>query len=302
MNLKQLASFVAIAETKGFSRAASNLYITQPTISAHISALESELNTKLIARTTKTVELTKQGEKLYDYAVQMLELERKMLKMFSSSPVEEENILRISASSIPAQYLLPDILKSFTEKYPKIKYTIKEQDSLNVINEVSEGGIDVGFTGTQTEKKGCRYVALCEDEIVIILPNKEKYKEIVKKGSSLDWILTEPIIMRQSGSGTRREAERILIKNNIDLSHLNIVADYDSTDTIKRSVINGLGISFVSKLTIESELKAESLLFMPLDHSRKGRSLNMVYNNLLTHSKNAVAFMNLVKEFYKKPH
>lgn len=299
MNLKQIESFVAVADTKGFSQAASLLYITQPTVSAHISTLEDELNTKLIARTTKTVELTEQGEEFYTYAREMLELERKMINMFSSSPKEGKNVLRISSSSVPAQSVLPKVLGEFLKKYPNIKYTIKENDSLNVIKEVCDRKIDVGFTGTQIEEKECRYVHLCKDELVIITPNKKRYKDIDKSYDSIDWIKSEPIIMRQVGSGTRREAERLLIKQGIDLSSLNIVADYNSTETIKRSVINGMGIAFVSKLAIEAELKEKTLLSHVLDPQNKGRSLNMVYNNHVIHSKSAMLFMNFVRDYYK---
>lgn len=299
MNLKQIESFVAVADAKGFSQAASLLYITQPTVSAHISTLEGELNVKLIARTTKTVELTDQGKEFYIYAQEMLELERKMLNMFSSSPKEWKSVLRISSSSVPAQSILPKVLGEFLKKYPNIKYTVKENDSLSVIKEVCNRDIDVGFTGTLVDEKECRYVNLCRDELVIITPNQKRYMELIKSSDSVDWIKSEHIIMRQVGSGTRREAERLLIKQGIDLSELNIVADYNSTDTIKRSVMNGMGIAFVSKLAIETELKEKTLLYHSLDPQNKGRNLYMVYNNHVIHSKNAMIFMNHVRDFYK---
>lgn len=299
MNLKQIESFVAVADTKGFSQAASILYITQPTVSAHISSLESELNTRLIARTTKTVELTDQGKEFYNYSVQMLELQRKMMELFVSSPKEETNVLRICASSIPAQYILPQVLGKFTEQFPRIKYTIKEKDSIDVIEEIVNGRADIGFTGTQTDEKECRYIHLCRDEIVIIAPNTKKYKELIENKSLAEWIISEPVIMRQVGSGTRRESERILARQGIQPSKLNIVATFDGTDTIKRAVINGMGISFVSKLAIEKEVSDKSLIFAPLDNGEKGRNLNLVYNNHLIQSKSAVSFMDIVVNHFK---
>ena len=102
MNLKQLEAFVKVAETKSFSAAAKQLYLTQPTISAHISSLEKELNACLLVRSTKGVSLSEAGKELYAYAEQMLELEQKIRERFGLSSGERGSVLRIAASTIPS--------------------------------------------------------------------------------------------------------------------------------------------------------------------------------------------------------
>ena len=107
MNLKQLEAFVKVAETKSFSEAAKQLFLTQPTISAHVSALEKELNTCFLIRNTRGVELSESGKELYAYAVQMLEIEKTIKGRFGKEIKPEGNVLRIGASTVPAQYILP---------------------------------------------------------------------------------------------------------------------------------------------------------------------------------------------------
>lgn len=114
MNLKQLEAFVKVAETKSFSEAAKQLFLTQPTISAHVSALEKELNTCFLIRNTRGVELSESGKELYAYAVQMLEIEKIIKGRFGKEIKPEGNVLRIAASTVPAQYILPNVMSTFS--------------------------------------------------------------------------------------------------------------------------------------------------------------------------------------------
>ena len=168
MNLKQLEAFVKVAETKSFSAAAKQLYLTQPTISAHISSLEKELNACLLVRSTKGVSLSEAGKELYAYAEQMLELEQKIRERFGLSSGERGSVLRIAASTIPSQYLLPDILASFRREYPGEQLKVLETDSAGVVDMILSHKADVGFTGTVLEKGSCTYLPFYQDE----LPNK----------------------------------------------------------------------------------------------------------------------------------
>ena len=118
MNLKQLEAFVQIADNGSFSKAAKDLFLTQPTISAHISALEKELNTRLFVRNTKEVRLSDSGTVLFDYAKQMVVLQKKIEDSFAVREENAQQCITIAASTIPAQYLLPGILANFNEKYP----------------------------------------------------------------------------------------------------------------------------------------------------------------------------------------
>ena len=107
MNLKQLEAFVCVAEVKNFSLAAKKMYLTQPTVSAHIHSLEKELGAKLFIRTTKDVELSQEGELLYDNARKMLQLEKNILRDFSRKDLSAVQQITVGASTVPGQYILP---------------------------------------------------------------------------------------------------------------------------------------------------------------------------------------------------
>ena len=139
MNLKQLEAFVQVAEEGSFSKAAKELFLTQPTISAHIASLEKELNVRLFIRNTKEVSLSEDGKELYKYAKPMMDLERKIEERFGSGEDTAKHCITIAASTVPAQYLLPEILKRYNEKYPKEQLivgcasTLTDQDQIDEI-------------------------------------------------------------------------------------------------------------------------------------------------------------------------
>ena len=132
MNLKQLEAFVEVAQSGSFSQAAKKLFLTQPTISAHIASLEKELGTRVFVRNTKEVSLSPEGQKLYTYARQILDLTEKIKEEFGRQDAEEQKCVTIAASTIPAEYLLPDILAKFNERYPGEQLKLLESDRNNV--------------------------------------------------------------------------------------------------------------------------------------------------------------------------
>lgn len=296
MNLKQLEAFVCVADKKSFSKAARELYLTQPTISAHIASLEKELDVRLFIRNTKEVNLSEDGKLLYTYAKQMIDLEAQIEACFCGEKYTEGRKITIAASTIPAQYILPGILSKFNEKYPKEQFKVVESDSMKVVELISGGAADIGFTGTVLEKKFCKYIPFYKDELIVITPNTEKYKECIQSGN-LAWLKDEAFIMREEGSGTRKEAEKQLKKAGIDVEKLKIVASMGNQEAIKRSVISGMGITIISRLAAEEEIRMDKVLWMPMD-AGNGRNLNIVYNKNFHLSKSAERFIRVTKEMY----
>lgn len=300
MNLKQLEAFVQVAEGGSFSRAARELYLTQPTVSAHISSLEKELNVRLFVRNTKEVNLSDDGRELYKYARQMIDLEGQIEEKFGSSRKEKKQCITIAASTIPSQYLLPEVLIKFSEKYPEEQLKIIETDSSKVIAQIVDHLAEVGFTGTVLEKKHCKYIPFYKDELVIIAPNIEKYRRLKEDGGAdISWIKKEHVIMREEGSGTRKEAGKQLKRAGIELSELDIIASIENQETIKKSVRQGMGISIVSRLATADEASDGHLLVFPIPYADEGRSINLVYNKNYQLSRSAERFIRVVKSIYK---
>ena len=297
MNLKQLEAFVRVAETKSFSTAAKMLFLTQPTVSAHISSLERELNTCLLVRNTKGVALSEAGKELYAYAEQMLELEQKIRERFGLTGRQSGSVLRLAASTIPAQYLLPDIMARFRKEYPEEQLKLFETDSSGVVDMIRSHKADVGFTGTVLEKGSCTYIPFYQDELVILTPAAEKYRAR-KDADIASWILEEPVILREEGSGTRKEALRLLAQTGIDITKLNVAAMMENQETIKRSVGSGMGISILSKLAAREEINSGKLLAFPLGETGGKRNINVVYDAGYPSLPAADRFIKTVKQMY----
>jgi len=300
MNLKQLEAFVKIADTGSFSQAAKELFLTQPTISAHISSLEKELNSRLFVRNTKEVHLSESGNILYNYAKQMLVLQKRIEDTFALNEEKEQQCITIAASTIPAQYILPGILVAFNEKYPDQQFKVVETDSAKVVEQIMNHTADVGFTGTALDKKVCKHIPFYQDELIVIAPNTEKYRSLQKKQKDATWIADEKLIMREEGSGTRKEAEKLLKKIGLNVSKLNVIATMENPEAIKKAVISGMGISVISKLAAEEEMKKGSLLVLPLTADGTKRDINVVYDRNLQPTRTTERFVKLVKEIHKQ--
>ena len=296
MNLKQLEAFVQVSESGSFSKAAKELFLTQPTISAHISSLEKELNVRLFIRNTKEVSLSDDGKDLYRYAKQITDLEKAIEERFYMDSDDGKHFITIAASTIPAQYLLPKVLMCYRERYPKEQIKIMETDSSEVVTQVVDHMVDVGFTGTVLEKKHCKYIPFYKDELAVITPDTQEYRILKEQNrDDIDWIRRKPLILREEGSGTRKEAEKQLKNAGISMEALDIVASIANQETIKKSVKQGMGITVLSRLAAEDE---DGLLIFPIPGADEGRDINLVYNKNYQMTRSADRFIRIVKEVY----
>lgn len=296
MNLKQLEAFVQVSESGSFSKAAKELFLTQPTISAHISSLEKELNVRLFIRNTKEVSLSDDGKDLYRYSKQITDLEKAIEERFYMDSDDGKHFITIAASTIPAQYLLPKVLMCYRERYPKEQIKIMETDSSEVVTQVVDHMVDVGFTGTVLEKKHCKYIPFYKDELAVITPDTPEYRILKEQNrDDIDWIRRKPLILREEGSGTRKEAEKQLKNAGISMETLDIVASIANQETIKKSVKQGMGITVLSRLAAEDE---DGLLIFPIPGADEGRDINLVYNKNYQMTRSADRFIRIVKEVY----
>lgn len=296
MNLKQLEAFVQVSESGSFSKAAKELFLTQPTISAHISSLEKELNVRLFIRNTKEVSLSDDGKDLYRYAKQITDLEKAIEERFYMDSDDGKHFITIAASTIPAQYLLPKVLMCYRERYPKEQIKIMETDSSEVVTQVVDHMVDVGFTGTVLEKKHCKYIPFYKDELAVITPDTPEYRILKEQNrDDIDWIKRKPLILREEGSGTRKEMEKQLKNAGISMEDLDIVASIANQETIKKSVKQGMGITVLSRLAAEDE---DGLLIFPIPGADEGRDINLVYNKNYQMTRSADRFIRIVKEVY----
>lgn len=295
MDFKQLQSFVAVVKLRSFSKAAESLYLTQPTISGHIQALEQELGTVLINRNSnKQVSPTRAGEILFQYAVDILNKRENALFSLSKFKGKIEGILEISASTIPEQHFLPDILSKFNKKYPDVQYNLMKYDSQEVIDKILSGEIDFGFVGFKKELNQLDYIEIMEDSIVLIAPVQGKYSNMDTIPAS--FLAGEKFIMREKGSGTRKVVEKALAKHNIPLDSLNVVAFIENTQTIKECVRKGLGLTFISEKAVAEELAGRVFKILNIEGLEIRRQFYFVYHKTRVLSPLAQTFKEFVLE------
>lgn len=288
-----------MAEVKSFSKAARKLYLTQPTISAHIHALEKELKNRLLIRTTKDVLLSPAGVLLYETAKQMLQLEQKIRRDFAVFNEEEHKKIVVGVSTVPGQYILPRVLPLFLKSYPQNQIWMMESDSEGVIRMVSQGEAEIGFSGNDTDDPNCVCEPFWEDELVIVTPNTEPYRRFLAHGFPIKQLYEEPLLIREEGSGTRQAAERYLTQEGIDISRLRVVASMSSQETIKKSVGNGMGISIMSAAAVNDYVQQGKLLQFPMRDGGVCRKLYMVWNRNNKPGMAARTFIQFVRELYE---
>ena len=248
MDFKQLEVFVSVVKHESFSKAARELFLTQPTVSSHIQNLEKELDTVLLNRNNKTIKLTPSGEILYKHAIYILNNCKKAIFDIKEYSGKIEGIIDIACSSIPETYILPGFLKSFCTDFPDVKFSINHYDSQFAISEILNERISFGFVGVKPNNNQIKHIKIATDELVLItstdnnIKNENGYIDI-NELSKLN------LIMRKEGSGTRRLILDTLNKNKFSISNLNIVAHVESNESIKEMVRFGLGVSFISYMS-----------------------------------------------------
>lgn len=296
MELKQLESFVAVVVYKSFTEAAKQLYISQPTISTHIQALEKELETKLIVRTTKSIELTKRGTELYECAVKMLDLRDGLLEKWRSW---DEKIIRLGVSTIPSAYILPEFLPKFCKEYPEVFFQSIQSDSKGIIEGVLDGRMDVGLVGMEWEEEVLACIPFYEDELVVITPVTEHFLALRKNEVPLEELFKEPMILREKGSGTKKAADQFLEKQGISKDSLKVAAYMNDPEAIKNSVAAGLGISIVSKKAAENMIREKRLLAFEFSRYTSGRKFYIIYRKDDVLKPFISTFINYIQKYYR---
>lgn len=296
MDFKQLEAFVAVVEYGSFSEAARRLYLTQPTISSHIRSLENELRVKLIIRTTKKLTVTAKGCQLYDSAVRMLHIRNNLLEDFTGA---KKHIIDLSASTIPSSYLLPELLADFGKICPDVYFHSLQSDSTEAVQKVRDGSVDLGLVGQNTGDEDCCFIPFCRDFLVIAAPVTPHYLKLQEKSTSFRDFIHEPMIVREKGSGTKKEMDAFLEKSGISPSELNIIARMNDLESIKKSIVKGLGVSVLSSLSVQDLEKTKQMLLFPLNDTRHSRCFYIVYSRNRILKPHVHKFIRFVREYYR---
>lgn len=301
MDIRQLETFVAIAKYKHFCKAAEHLHLTQPTLSNHLKNLEKELGTTLINRSSsnRKISLTKTGEILYNYALSIINLKKTAIFELGKFKGEVTGNIEIATSTVPGQYLVPELISYFKKMYPDITFLIYHYDTAEIVDAIIRGDIDFGFVGGKIPNNQLEYVELQDDELLLVTPYAKPYIDYDCNEISFETILNqkEAFILRERGSGTRQLIETRLIEKKYNAKELNIVAYIENTETIKQCIMRGLGVSFLSKFAIEYEVKNNLLNALRIKEFKLDRKIYFVYHKHRSPSPVEVEFRKFACQF-----
>ena len=254
MDFKQLNAYVQVIELDSFSKAADALYLSQSSISLYISALEKDVQTKLLYRTTKEIEPTKAGILFYEYAKNMLALRDQSIMSLKDFAENASGEINIFASSVPAQCILPEILSAFHEGYPDAVFQLEQADTAKTVNSIAASKGDVGFVGAKMNNLKCMYETFLTEQLIVIAPNREQFRGY-HANNVQELFRSVSFIAREQGSGTRLRYEEFLKEIGMQSERLKVVAHFNNTQSILHAVACGLGIAIVSELAAKQYMQ-----------------------------------------------
>jgi DNA-binding transcriptional LysR family regulator len=247
---RHLKIFVTVYKARSFTKAAEELYTSQPTVSEHIQNLEARLNCKLFDRLGRSILPTAEAEILFPRAMAILEDLKRLEEEISSTGDTISGELIIGASTIPGAYILPGLAASFKKDFPGISFEIRINDSAKIVEAVANNELLLGVVGAKIATAKLKYLPFAEDELILAaassnpVPSKITIKELEKL----------PFIVRERGSGTRKSTESLLAQQNQSLNQLNICATLGSSAAVKEAIKANLGVSVISRHAIQDEL------------------------------------------------
>ena len=292
-DLRQLEIFCKVVELKSFSKAANAVYLTQASVSERISTLEQMVGTRLLDRLGRTVVPTAAGRRLYMHAVNLLEMKRKVCLEMEDFLGLKSGEVRIGGSTIPGEYILPELIGKFHQIYPGISITLFVGDTQVVESKVAEGKLELGVIGTASTKPFMYQKELWEDELVVAVPNTHTWAG--HKQITLEELSKAPFIARERGSGTLSMFERHLKSiKAIDLDHFNVVASLGSSTAVKEGIKSGLGVSVLSRRAIRTEIQANILKALTIKDLPMKRKFYLIRDQRRAASPLCEALMNFL--------
>jgi DNA-binding transcriptional LysR family regulator len=289
MNTRQLKIFLAVCDHKNMTRAAKALYFTEPTVSQAIADLEEYYGVRLFERLNRRLYLTTAGERLQSYARHVLNLGEQVKKELSEH--KEAGTLRVGASLTIGTYLLPGLLSKFHAKMPQVEI-FSAIDNTDVIqNLILEDRIDIALVESPVNSPDVVEKNIRDDELVVICspqhPLSKKTKVHKSDLAGLSFIIREP------GSGTRSIFENAMSEAGISWKRGGV---YNSTEAIKHAVIANLGLAVVSRFSIADEMKAGTIVALPVEGLRLTRKFKFIYHRQKFFTKAMKALMESCEE------
>jgi len=291
VDLFQLETFLAVAEERSFSRAATRLHRTQPAVSQAIAKLEAELGEVLLERSSRDGTLTDAGEVLREYAQKLLNLRVEAAGALNELRELHRGRLNLAANEYTCLYLLP-LLDEFRRRNPRIKVTVQRALASRISDDVLIHSVEIGVLSFRPDDPQIKSVVVYRDELdFVVNPNHPLAKE---EEVSIRQLGTQNFIAHNISSPQRQKVIDTFKRNK---TPLRMGVELPSLEAIKRFVEMGNGVALVPGLTVRTELASGALVRVRVKELQLERRLRLVYRRQASLSHVAVAFLKVVEAY-----
>lgn len=285
----RLQVFYSVATRLNFTKAANELFISQPAVTKHIKEIEQQYQCTLFIRGGNKIELTTQGKILLNYAEKIKHLYQELDSEIAFLNQENQGFLRIGMSTTAAQYVLPKYLAQFKKSFPYIELELHTGNTENIENLLTNQTIDLGIVEGKSKRSGMSYTPFLKDELVLCTQTKTSIKSIISK----DELLKIPFVHREKGSGSLEIIASVLAKNKIKISDLTTEVTFENTESIKNYLLNSNTFAFLSISAIYEELQHNLLKIIDVEDVTMERYFYLI-SNQGENSKTSNLFINFI--------
>lgn len=290
MTLRQLEVFLAIARAHSYRQAAEALHTSQPALSQHIRELEAELGGRVFDRLSRGVVLTEAGRLLEERATRVFATLTDVREVLGELQGLRRGSLLVGASTTPGIYVLPGIIGEFRRRHPGIDLRLRIANSRVIEEAIQAHEIDLGVVGGHGLAAGEKCLAAgLADELVLIVAPRHPWAR--RREVSATQLADEPLLVREEGSATRRVTERALEQAGVAWR---VSMELGHTEAIKRAVMAGLGVAFVSVYAVTGEVADRRLAAVRLRRLRIRRHFHVIHNEARTLSAAARALVGML--------
>lgn len=293
IELPYLETFCQAAELLNFTATADKLDITQAAVSQRIKTLENDLGLELFDRQPGRVYLSEAGRKLYEVALRILALHREARALLGQPQAALSGELRLAASTIPAEHLLPEILQDFRKAHAGVHVVAIVGDSAEVLHGLEEGSTDLALVGKPGPTAWCESRPFARDRVVLVVPPAHPWARKTHLG--FDKLAGENLIVRERGSATRECLEQGLHKIGKELTDLPVRMEMGSNEAIKEAVLRGSGLAFLSVFAVHQDVASGRLAAVEVDGLKATRDLFVVWDRRRVLPPAARAFLQVIE-------
>ncbi|WP_138753373.1 LysR family transcriptional regulator [Paenibacillus sinopodophylli] len=271
MIVDALRVFVTVAEQRHFSRAAELLNLSQPGVSQHIQNLENEFGVRLLHRSPKHVRLTEAGDLLYQKARQMLSLYADARQDIQLLQDEVTGSLQIGASFTIGEYVLPKRIAAFAAQYPLVAMQTTIGNTGEIVQAVRANKLDVGLIEGEAHASDLSVTPFMTDEMIVVAPAAHPLAS--SRIIDADQLHNQIWVLRENGSGTRAFSDQFFVSTQLSQKRAYV---FNSSQSVKESVLAGLGIALLSRWIVRKELVSGELSELTIQHARYERQFSII--------------------------